>query len=167
MTRPSGTRETHSGRKGWLQKSNGKPNNWATNLSPSNPKLHNDPIQHTGVPWKVLGGWLRGALPAELLLADDVRPLANDHQLVGGYLGKIFYGSVGPANGQVGRGFRTQPEVKATVVGRIETRLGCDLLRLAAAAVLSDHTGADGTAITLHADQLDLEPVMIAGDIIA
>ena len=46
MTRPSGTRETYSGRKGWVQNSNGKPNNSATNLSPSNPKLHNELTQH-------------------------------------------------------------------------------------------------------------------------
>src|SRR5229473_3490980 len=52
MTRPSGTSETPSGRKGWVRNSNGKPNNWATNLSPSNPRLHNEPVQHERVPWK-------------------------------------------------------------------------------------------------------------------
>src|SRR5712691_10944632 len=45
MTRPSGTPETSSGRKGSKQNSNGKPNNWATNWSPSNPRLHNEPVQ--------------------------------------------------------------------------------------------------------------------------
>src|SRR6266436_5286129 len=45
MTRPSGTPETPRGRKGWKQNSNGKPNNWATNWSPSNPRLHNEPVQ--------------------------------------------------------------------------------------------------------------------------
>src|SRR5258708_238136 len=52
MTRPSGTSETPSGRKGWVRNSNGKPNNWATNLSPSNPRLHNEPVQHERVRWK-------------------------------------------------------------------------------------------------------------------
>jgi hypothetical protein len=33
---------------GWVQNSNGKPNDWATNLPPSNPKLHNELIQHRG-----------------------------------------------------------------------------------------------------------------------
>jgi transposase len=28
-------------------------NNWATNSFPSNPWLHNKPLPHTGVPWKV------------------------------------------------------------------------------------------------------------------
>jgi transposase len=51
-TRPSGTQETPSGRIGCEQNSNGKLNNWATNLSPSNPRPHNEPIQRTGVPWK-------------------------------------------------------------------------------------------------------------------
>jgi hypothetical protein len=37
-----------SGRKGSKQNSNGKPNNWATNLSPSNPRLHNEPVQRAG-----------------------------------------------------------------------------------------------------------------------
>jgi hypothetical protein len=27
-------------------------NNWATNLYPSNPRLHNEPVQRAGVPWK-------------------------------------------------------------------------------------------------------------------
>src|ERR1035441_8399464 len=45
MTRPFGMPETPKGRKGWKQNSNGKPNNWALNWSPSNSRLHNDPIQ--------------------------------------------------------------------------------------------------------------------------
>src|ERR1017187_2528629 len=52
MTRPFGMPETPKGRKGWKQNSNGKPNNWALNWSPSNSRLHNDPIQRGGVPWK-------------------------------------------------------------------------------------------------------------------
>src|ERR1700693_923728 len=54
MTRPFGTPETPRGRKGWKQNSNGKRNNWATNLFPLNPRLHNLPAQHVGVPWKTL-----------------------------------------------------------------------------------------------------------------
>lgn len=34
--------------KGWKQNSNGKPNNWATNLFPSNPRLHSEPVQREG-----------------------------------------------------------------------------------------------------------------------
>ncbi len=34
-------------------KLNGKPNNWATNLSPSNPRLHNYYFKRAGVPWKL------------------------------------------------------------------------------------------------------------------
>src|ERR1017187_6683745 len=52
MTRPFGMPETPKGRKGWKQNSNGKPNDWALNWSPSNSRLHNDPIQRGGVPWK-------------------------------------------------------------------------------------------------------------------
>src|ERR1035438_2199863 len=52
MTRQFGMPETPKGRKGWKQNSNGKPNNWALNWSPSNSRLHNDPIQRGGVPWK-------------------------------------------------------------------------------------------------------------------
>jgi hypothetical protein len=52
-TRPSGTPGTPRGKNDWKQNSNGKPNNWATNLSPSNPRLHNEPVQRAGgVPWK-------------------------------------------------------------------------------------------------------------------
>ena len=40
------------GKNDWKQNSNGKPNNWALNWSPSNSRLHNDPIQRGGVPWK-------------------------------------------------------------------------------------------------------------------
>jgi hypothetical protein len=39
--------------KSWKQNSNDKPNTWATNLSPSNPRLHNEPVQHPAVPWKL------------------------------------------------------------------------------------------------------------------
>jgi hypothetical protein len=42
--------------RGWKQNSNGKPNNWATNLSPSNPRLRNEPVQRIAVPWKRKGG---------------------------------------------------------------------------------------------------------------
>ena len=35
-------------RKGWRQNSNGKPNNWATNSFPSNPRLHNQLVQSEG-----------------------------------------------------------------------------------------------------------------------
>src|SRR6202451_2849316 len=56
MTRPSGTPETPKGRKGWKQNSNDNTNNWATNLSPSNPRLHDEPEQREGVPWKHLRG---------------------------------------------------------------------------------------------------------------
>src|SRR5215469_15508213 len=42
MTRPSGTLETPRERKDLKQNSNGKPNNSATNSSPSNPRLHNE-----------------------------------------------------------------------------------------------------------------------------
>ena len=52
MTRPSVTLETPRERKDLKQNSNGKPNNWATNLSPSNPRLHNESLQTAGVPWK-------------------------------------------------------------------------------------------------------------------
>src|SRR5579864_1993542 len=48
MTRPFGMPETPRGRKGWKQNSNGKPNNWATNSFPSNPKLHNQLVQGEG-----------------------------------------------------------------------------------------------------------------------
>jgi transposase len=37
-----------TGKKGWKQSSNGKPKNWATNLFPSNPRLHNEPAQREG-----------------------------------------------------------------------------------------------------------------------
>jgi hypothetical protein len=36
-----------------VQNSNGKPNNWVTNLSPSNPRPHNEPVQRAGVSWKL------------------------------------------------------------------------------------------------------------------
>src|SRR5215469_6351497 len=55
MTRPSGTQETPRERKDLKLNSNGKPNNWATNLSPSNPRLHNESLQTAGVPWKPAG----------------------------------------------------------------------------------------------------------------
>src|ERR1700726_4886843 len=42
MTKPSGPPETAKGRKGWKQKSNGKPDKWATSLSPSYQRLHNE-----------------------------------------------------------------------------------------------------------------------------
>src|ERR1700739_2859589 len=60
MTRPCGPPETASGRKGWKQKPTGKPTDWATNLSPSNPRLHNEPLQREGVPWKFLDGLVSG-----------------------------------------------------------------------------------------------------------
>jgi Transposase IS116/IS110/IS902 family len=50
-TRPSGTQEMPRGKKGSKQNSNGKPNNWATNLSPSNLRPHNERVQHAAVPW--------------------------------------------------------------------------------------------------------------------
>src|SRR5271156_3535164 len=53
MTSQSGLPKTPRGRKGWKRDSNGKPNNSATNLSPSNPRLHNELLQRTGVPWKL------------------------------------------------------------------------------------------------------------------
>ena len=40
-------------RKDWKQNSNGKPNNSATNLSPSNPRLHNELVRTAGVPWSL------------------------------------------------------------------------------------------------------------------
>src|ERR1700747_2819837 len=55
MTRPFGPPETPRERKGCKQNSNGKPNNWATNLFPLNSRPHNQPAQHAGVPWKSEG----------------------------------------------------------------------------------------------------------------
>src|SRR6516225_3679719 len=78
MTRPSGTLETPKERKDLKQNSNGKPNNWATNLSPSNPRLHNESLQTAGVagvPWKLYPGELRGGSvgAAKLREADQCR----------------------------------------------------------------------------------------------
>jgi hypothetical protein len=40
-------------RNGWERNSNGQPNNWATNLSQSNLRPHNERVQHAAVPWKL------------------------------------------------------------------------------------------------------------------
>src|SRR6266851_4305917 len=50
MTRACGPPETLREKKGLKQNSNGKPNNWGTNLSQSNPRLHDHSAR--GVPWK-------------------------------------------------------------------------------------------------------------------
>jgi hypothetical protein len=67
--------------KGSVQNSNGKPNSWATNLSPSNPKLHNEPVQRTGVPWKCFFSTLLHALTEEchfaLLENSAIQPKAR------------------------------------------------------------------------------------------
>src|SRR6266851_3662213 len=50
MTRACGPPETLREKKGLKQNSNGKPNNWGTNLSQSNPRLHDHSARR--VPWK-------------------------------------------------------------------------------------------------------------------
>src|SRR5260370_25234548 len=50
MKRACGPPETLREKKGLKQNSNGKPNNWGTNLSQSNPRLHDHSAR--GVPWK-------------------------------------------------------------------------------------------------------------------
>ncbi len=42
MTNPSGLPETPTERSGWKSSSSGKPNSWATNSFPSNPRLHSE-----------------------------------------------------------------------------------------------------------------------------
>src|ERR1022692_852815 len=84
MTRPSGTPETPKGRKGWKQNSNDKPNNWATNLSRSNPRLHDEPEQRAGVPWKpcrrldLLRPLLTSALRSDCLSTTSVARATQD-----------------------------------------------------------------------------------------
>src|SRR5215831_5058141 len=52
MTKLSGPPEMRRGKRDGKQNSNGKPNNWAMNLSPSNRRLHNESTQAERVPWK-------------------------------------------------------------------------------------------------------------------
>src|ERR1035438_9652814 len=84
MTRPSGTPETPKGRKGWKQNSNDKPNNWATNLSRSNPRLHDEPEQRAGVPWKpcrrldLIRPLLTSALRSDCLSTTSVAEATQD-----------------------------------------------------------------------------------------
>src|SRR5260370_10907109 len=53
MTRPSVPSETPSGRKDWVQNSNGKPNNWATNLSHRTQGCITNRFSTRGVPWQL------------------------------------------------------------------------------------------------------------------
>src|SRR5215472_6463824 len=52
MTKLSGPPEMRRGKRDGKQNSNGKPNNWAMNLSPSNRRLHNESNQTVRVPWR-------------------------------------------------------------------------------------------------------------------
>ena len=57
--------------------------------------------------------------------------------------------------------------MKAPVIYRKIAGLRQHFLRLSLLAILDRHAGADGAAIGFHSDQLDLEPVILAGDIVA
>src|SRR5580700_1904122 len=48
-----GTPGTPRGKNDWKQNSNRQANDWATNLSPSNPRLHNEPVRRAGVSCKL------------------------------------------------------------------------------------------------------------------
>jgi hypothetical protein len=79
----------------------------------------------------------------------------------------IFSTDPRPSNRQDGDGFGAQTEVQPRVIGRIETRLGKQLLRLLPRAIPHGRSRADRAPIARRADELHLEPVIGAGQIVA
>src|SRR6266705_5443401 len=71
---------------------------------------------------------------AEFLSAEDAVSLADHDELVRFDAADRLGGAVGPPDRQLGGRRRSQPEVQAAVVGRIEARLRRHLLRLRAAS---------------------------------
>src|SRR5438132_12839671 len=96
---------------------------------------------------------------AEFLSAEDTVSLADHDDLVRLDAADRLGGAVGPPDRQLGGRRRSQPEVQAAVVGRIEARLCRHLLRLRAASVADEGPPADRAPVRLHADEQDLEPV--------
>src|SRR5450432_449264 len=106
-------------------------------------------------------------VPGRRLCLYDAFAFADRDELIGLYPGKGLDSAIGPANRQIDNGFGSESEVQAPVVGRIETGL-CDyFLSLQPSTVSHGYSRADGASIAFGAHQLDLDPMVGPGHIVA
>src|ERR1019366_6046204 len=103
----------------------------------------------------------------EHLGVHDSRCLVDGDQVVGSDRLETLTDAAGPAYFDIGGRFGAEAEVQAPVIHRQEAGLPGDLLELLAAALTDQRAGADGAAVGFGGVQLELEPAVVAFEVIA